>query len=534
MTLSSWIGCKRTTEVPLYDVLPGQQPIQPSLFRSSFVASGIITNGLWAPPGARAQAMSARHFNAPDITSLHDSGPLADARQEWLAMLTCGNDGEEGPRRARKWNNPPGYPVPTKSIEEIVTITPEDGKAWEDWVCVSPVWPDTYVSPVATVGSWGDVTIDDEVNWNMRQDQPFLHIHRICLSFLCRRNNLTPHELWETLFTPGSPYEKHDDRIRTQGLLHSAVYYHMEGRNYQDFSYAVERWGPPPGRADLAGSEEYWVDPESMEDAKWILARPTVLPAPKPLGPSPVELPASVDRKVFDIPELFDAILDHIVDLSTELIEEELRARMSEGTGAGEEADQTSYTEEEQNDGTVVEEAVHSEDEDNVNEAEDEDREPNIFEAPSAIATAKALLSLAQADRWFYHAIVRDRQGLFIEAKRNFGWMLPCTPADWAHTTWPRELTRTPHLDWRGYMVACLRKEDPHIRNRWRFNMMAVQIARGVDRSRFRESWGRVWYGSWHAGKLGLRPELETPVTLDWELPLCQDEEQCTAATSRE
>jgi hypothetical protein len=34
---------------------------------------------------------------------------------------------------------------PTKEIPEIIRISQEDGKCWDDWICLSSLWPE-YVS----------------------------------------------------------------------------------------------------------------------------------------------------------------------------------------------------------------------------------------------------------------------------------------------------------------------------------------------------------------------------------------------------
>ncbi|KAF9260877.1 hypothetical protein L218DRAFT_989357 [Marasmius fiardii PR-910] len=429
------------------------------------------------------------------------SGPLEDARAGWLNMLTeTLEDEDHWPPKDGEWANDPGYPVPTKPIEEIVTISEEDGEAWEDWVVVSPVWPETYVSPPCSVDSYGSVEIEASEEWNT-DGQPYLHIHRICLSFLCRRNAITPRELWESICAPDSQYQKYAERI--QGLLYSVDYYDMEERNGQSFGFAIERYEPPEDRPDLPKGT--WWDPESMEDTKWILARPTVLPAPEPLEPSIVQPSAVTERKVFEVSELFDAILNAIVDLPPEIIESELKAN-----GKGNEKS-----------------SKNSEDGQEEEEDEEEDEEP-IFESPSAVTAAETLLSLAQVDRWFYHSIIRNRQGIFLQALRNFGWMLPCTPADWAHSKWPEELTtQTPlwkqaNRDWRRYMIACFRRDDPHLLNRWRFNMMAVQFARGTDRHKSDEN--PDWF--WNVGKLGVKSSLEKPDAQVWEItPENEDDE---------
>jgi hypothetical protein len=72
------------------------------------------------------------------------SGPLVDAYVGWHDFVMTG-EVDVWPPGDGKWRNPPGYPVPSKEIGEIIRISQEDGKCWEDWVCLSPSWPE-YVS----------------------------------------------------------------------------------------------------------------------------------------------------------------------------------------------------------------------------------------------------------------------------------------------------------------------------------------------------------------------------------------------------
>ncbi|KAG7099985.1 hypothetical protein E1B28_001778 [Marasmius oreades] len=572
-------------------------------------------------------------MGASDTYCCFCSGPLEDARAGWLYMLTEymeDDDSCQWPPKDGQWINHPGYPVPTKPLEEIVTISDEDGKAWDDFVCVTPVWPETYVSPSCSVDSYSNVEIKGREDWNT-DDQPYLHIHRMCLSFLCRRNAITPRELWDSFYGPDSDYHKYDESLNFKGLLYCVEYYDMEGRGGQSFGFAPERYEPPPGRPDLTST---WWDPEGMEDTKWILSRPTVLPAPQPLELSVVKPSAVTKRKVFEVSELFDLILNAIVDIPEEVIESELKGEKQSGeegeeTGEEREGDKESGEEteeagedngeegedngeegedngeegedngeegedngeegedngeegedngeegedngeegedngeegedngeegedngeegedngEEGEDNGEEEEDNGEEGEENEEEGEeteeageengeegeenegggeenDEDGDEDLIEAPSAVTAAQTLLSLSQVDRWFYHALIRDRQSVFLQAIRNFGWMLPCTPADWTDSKWPMDLTtqthlsQQTHLDWRGYMITCLRRDDPHVLNRWRFNMMAVQFARGTDR--YSNENYPDWF--WNAGKLGAKSSLEKPEPEVWEL----------------
>jgi hypothetical protein len=81
----------------------------------------------------------------------NSAGPFDDVRRAWLdyVLYNEATIRANGPYPADdgQWMNPPGFPVPTKPVEEIVTISKEDGQFFEDFVCVSPLWDD-YVSPL--------------------------------------------------------------------------------------------------------------------------------------------------------------------------------------------------------------------------------------------------------------------------------------------------------------------------------------------------------------------------------------------------
>lgn len=76
------------------------------------------------------------------------SGPLSNARDGWYEFLTEGAQDGEWPPGDGEWYNGPGYPVPSQPLEEIVTISDEDGKYWDPSVGVTPNWPDTFVTPL--------------------------------------------------------------------------------------------------------------------------------------------------------------------------------------------------------------------------------------------------------------------------------------------------------------------------------------------------------------------------------------------------
>ncbi|KAJ7615230.1 hypothetical protein DFH06DRAFT_1239912 [Mycena polygramma] len=397
------------------------------------------------------------------------AGPLCDARSAWLSYLVVARDAPWPPKDG-EWRNPPGFPIPSKSKEDIVCITPEDGAFWNDWICVGPKWKDGWVSPPCEQGDYGEIFIDGSSDW---QDgsQKYLRIHRGCLSFLCRRVAITPRDLWESLYQPGADYLRYGEQV--QGLLYCLKYYDVDGRNGQEFGYAIARQTP---REDEPDCVDRWDDPDSMDDTAWILTRLTCLPLPvalKAVSP-PAAIPeptSSADcMKIFSVPELLDLVLSAIVevfpcDAATELMED----------GAE-------------------------------------------FDPPSLVSATKALLALCQVNRFFHDAIIRDRQGLFLLLASQYRWMLPSTPGDWKERrerSGPElDLRLEQALDWRGYMLNFLRKGDRVVKNRWRMHRMSVQFARG--RARLPTETTPAW--SWSVGSLGLRSGIVSPDAWAWEL----------------
>jgi hypothetical protein len=306
------------------------------------------------------------------------------------------------------------------------------------------------------------VEIDGSSEW-MGEAGRFIRIHRICLSFLCRRVAITPEVYWTTLFGPDSDYVKYGDR--ENGLLYCLKYFDMTGRNGQSFGYATECQTPHDDEPEIV---DRWNDPDSMTDTAWILSRPTVLPAPQPLGPSPIKVSGGQSKapcmRVFEVPVIFDAILDSIVGVNPEIITEELKLPSEE------------------------------------------------IDAPTLTTALAQLTPLTQVDRWFYQAIIRERQSLFLRLAQQFGWMLPCTPSDWENWSAPSPIAPG-DFNWRAYIQTCLKKDDHHLRNRYRFHSMAVQIARG--RARYDGDGEVTW--QWNAGKLGVKTPLEKPTPYDWE-----------------
>jgi len=84
-----------------------------------------------------------------------------------------------------EWINSPGFPVPTKPVEEIVTISEEDGQFSNDVVYVYPLWEDY----VASCEPYGMLLIDGSNDWPSEDMPYYITIYRGCLSILCHRTN---------------------------------------------------------------------------------------------------------------------------------------------------------------------------------------------------------------------------------------------------------------------------------------------------------------------------------------------------------
>ncbi|KAF4956393.1 hypothetical protein FSARC_11595 [Fusarium sarcochroum] len=388
------------------------------------------------------------------------SGPLENARERWIRFLTEDMAPEDWPDGSKIRERDSDGSVPAATLDEIVTISERDGAVWERCVCVTPEASESFVSPHCVVDPYGGAEIEGWSQDLNTGNDLFLLIHPVCLAFVCRHNSITPKQLWESFYGEGSHYQAYGGDLN--GLMYCVDYYEMKERSGQDFRFA--HW-------DTEGRE--CLNPESMKEVEWLLARPTYLPAPQQLQLVTTKAPSSREsRKVFELPELLDNILTYIVDMPVHVIESELK------------------------------------------------EDSQIFEAQSAVTTAKTLLSLAQVDRWFYQAIVGNRQDLFFRAIQNFGWMLPFCPADWSDSEWPdtiledRTVLRGSNIDWRGYMLKCVNKMTPHIRNRWRLHKMAVQFARGTNAHKSEEN--PNWF--WNAGRLAFKPDLQKPDAQGWEV----------------
>ncbi|KAJ6559811.1 hypothetical protein B0H19DRAFT_1145841 [Mycena capillaripes] len=398
------------------------------------------------------------------------AGPLCDARSAWLSYLEV-TPGVTWPPKDGEWRNPPGYPVPSKSKDDIVCISPEDGSFWGDWVCVGPNWKEDWVSPPCEQGDYGAILIDGSSDWQEQPDvERFLRIHRGCLSFACRRLAITPQVLWESFYEPGADYLQYGEQ--GNGLLYCVKYYDMDGRNGQEFGYAIARQTP---REDDPDCVDRWDDPDSMEDTAWILSPPIHLPTPvaiKASSPTTISDSSSlVDcMKVFGIPELLNLVLSAIVEVASS----DAAAELTENAAQ--------------------------------------------FDPPSLVSATQTLLALCQVDHFFHDSILRDRQGLFLLLASQYGWMLPSTPTEWKE--WRErsgldslDLRLEQPLDWRSYLLPFLRKEDRVVRNRWRMHRMSVQFARG--RARLATETSPAW--RWSVGELGLRSSMSPPEAWAWE-----------------
>ncbi|KAJ7041022.1 hypothetical protein C8F04DRAFT_187186 [Mycena alexandri] len=396
------------------------------------------------------------------------AGPLGDAREAWLEYLVLTRD-DGWPPNDGEWRNPPGYPVPSKSKEDIVSISPEDGAFWEDWVCVGPMWKDDWVSPRCEDGGYGAIFIDGSDDWqNNSETSRYFQIHRGCLSFPCRRLGITPRTLWESLYQVGSDYLRYGKEGK--GLLYCLKYYEMDGRNAQDFGYAITQWTRP--REDDPDCVDRWDDPDSMEDTAWILTRPTALPIPPPIAaaaPWTASESSSECITIFAIPELLNVVLSFIVEVAPQDAARELKECAT------------------------------------------------AFDPPSLISVTKTLFALGQANHFFHDALLVHRQGLFLLLASQYGWMLPSTPADWKEwrdrSGLDLDLRLEQPADWRAYMLTFMRKEHPAVRNRWRMHRMSVQFARG--RTRRVTATEPAW--RWSVGSLGLQSSIASPDPWTWE-----------------
>lgn len=289
------------------------------------------------------------------------------------------------------------------------------------------------------------------------------------MSFVCRRLGITPRTLWESLYQPGSDYLRYGEGVT--GLLYCLKYYEMDGRNGQDFGYAISRQTPKEDEPDCV---DHWDDPDSMEDTVWILSRPNYLPTPAVIESLPTitvtDSNSTADcMKVFGVPELLDLILSAIIEGAPYDVARELKESAAD------------------------------------------------FDPPSLISTTQTLLAVCQVNHFFHDAVIGHHQGLFLLLACQYGWMLPSTPADWKEwrdRSGPGlDLRLEQPLDWRAYLLTFLRKEDRVVKNRWRMHRMTVQYARG--RTRLATETSPAW--RWSVGALGLPSSVVPPEAWAWE-----------------
>ncbi|KAI0259410.1 hypothetical protein BC834DRAFT_846770 [Gloeopeniophorella convolvens] len=169
-------------------------------------------------------------------------GPVTDAykawKYHWFPKVWPPQD--EGDSEESHW-----WPVPTESIDELVCITEEDGRFWEEVTVIAPRWDKTdFVCPshVECPYDGFDVPkIDNEDGWL----------------------NCVPCDVWTVI---------HGNSIGKD--VNDIYYYGMEERHDAfNFDYARRRCRGP--KDDL-----YSFYTTSMEDCSYLLARPQT---PSPL-----------------------------------------------------------------------------------------------------------------------------------------------------------------------------------------------------------------------------------------------------------
>jgi hypothetical protein len=351
------------------------------------------------------------------------------------------------------------------------TTYPRDGKLAPAWICPAHAHAHLFLSTddgYQNISLWNPVSgCYERTDWQETTSHPYRCIHRGCLSTLCRRTNADSRLVWEGL-TParhrspqGSVPGRFCDYAVDQGLIDHLTY--RNTRAGQSFEYVQRR--------EINGV--YCYDPASMDELQWLLARPDVFPELRTSTPCTCTMRNVTDEsapcmRVFTMPELLDAILGFLVDISDEALA------------------------------------------DAVMELESDEHDP----AP-VLQSTTTLLALSEASQFFFHAVVCERQGVFLRLARLYGWMLPATPADWASWTneQPLDLCLGTRFDWRQYVLQHLRGEDPHASSRRRIFSMVTQCVKGVDNSQQSE---RGW--ALQVGEPGYRPGLVTPKAWSWEI----------------
>ncbi|KAI0272545.1 hypothetical protein BC834DRAFT_966556 [Gloeopeniophorella convolvens] len=337
-------------------------------------------------------------------------GPPTNTYDDWRDLLETWPPKDDG-----RW-----VPYPTKSRKETIRITKEDGAFWEDGTIVAQRWEDSeFVCPVKTHCPFNVPEVDGDTSWWDDDDShPYLIIHRQCLSYVCRRLNTTPSEMWKAMFPV------HHLRVSNwHPEWPDLEYLEMERRQGQEFIFAVDYMVVPPD----GGKATFHMDTNSMEECEWLLARPTVFPKLQPAsGPEILEfsLSASVPPilRVMRINELFTSIFS-LIETSAPTDPASIRPVIN--------AD-------------------------------------NLSSFTGLLRSCKA-----------FYALLSARQDIYFKFVVDSGWMLPATPSDWSE--WkaagnPSSISLG-QWDWKTYLKAFVLREDRHIRNRWRFERMLAQLA---------------------------------------------------------
>lgn len=356
-------------------------------------------------------------------------------------------------------------------------------------------------------GETGELEINGSNQWQNDTDENYNVVHRVCLSILCRRLDVTPEEWWASFYGPKSEYlRKHPYGDNGNRLKRGLRYAGMEGRNGQFFDYAIEH----------NSNGVMWWDPQSYEPLNWLLASPTVFPRvldlPIPLDEGTASSPGlsqTASQKVFFTTDLLFAILNYTVPYFTEetWTNEVLRVVEMSAVQRGENGEEDKVV-------------------------------PRLLllnDPHSLVGALTTLFSLLLVNKRVHNLIKQQRQDLFFRIIWQYGWMLPACPADWK--SWNDVNDPLPSLtgvpiegvpgkynpdrvsslsnvkNWYAYVVHCTCEEEPHIKNRYRFHHMLVQHARGLeDKLENGERW--KW---WSCGRFGVGTALECPTPYEWE-----------------
>ncbi|GJJ15206.1 hypothetical protein Clacol_009482 [Clathrus columnatus] len=282
----------------------------------------------------------------------------------------------------------------------------------------------------------------------------------------------------------GQDYLKYRRDMRC--LLEDIEYYDITEFHDEYYYYCAHK---REAREDARENKnDYWWDPDFVKELQWLLARPTGFPVVPSLSSSTsIAFTTTTSLtsqspciEVFKISELIDVILDYIT--GQDISQTELADKL-----------QLNY----------------------------------IFTPLSVIQSTETIFALLQVNKSLYATFLRDRQAIFLRLAWLHGWMLPFTPQDW--NNWPNGTFRNGIIfkvdetqDWRSYLLTFLRKEDVHVRNRWKFHKMAVQFARGAK---------KMIYGTMvclrpDVGELGFRPDVKPPRPWFWEEGGFEDEDE--------